>query len=157
MVWCWWIKECRTLDTKSGHKLRVDFWLWGGSAPLTPELTKGLLYTQRERCLSRNWFTGFLMLFSPSVLSDSATPWVAACPGFCVLHYLLEFVQTHVHRVNDAIQPSHCLLSASSPALNHSQHWSLLQGVGSSHQVAKVLELQLQHQPFQWIFRTDFL
>ena len=78
-------------------------------------------------------------------------------PGFPVLHQLLELAQTHVHRVGDAIQPSHPLSSPSPPALNLSQHQGLFQGVSSSHQVAKVLELQLQHQSFQWILRTDFL
>ena len=72
------------------------------------------------------------------------------------LHHLPEFAQTHVHWVNDAIQPSHPL-SSPSPAFNLSQHQGLFQWVSSSHQVAKVLELQLQHQSFQRIFRTDFL
>ena len=78
-------------------------------------------------------------------------------PGFPVHHQLLEFTQTHVHRVSDAIQPSHLLLSPSSPTFNLSQHQGLFQWVSSSHQVAKVLEFQVQHQSFQWIFRTDFL
>ena len=77
--------------------------------------------------------------------------------GFPVLHYLLEFVQTHVHWVSDAIQPSQPLSSPSPPAFNLSQHQDLFQWVSSSHQVAKVLEFQLRHQSFQWIFRTDFL
>ena len=55
-----------------------------------------------------------------------------------------------------AIQPSHPLTTLS-PAFNLSQHQGLFQGVSSSHEVAKVLELQLQHQSFQWIFRTDLL
>ena len=76
-------------------------------------------------------------------------------PGFPVHHQFLEPTQTHVHRVSDAIQPSHPLLSPSSPAFNLSQHQGLLQWVCSSYQVAKVLEFQLQHQSFQWIFRTD--
>ena len=59
--------------------------------------------------------------------------------------------------VGDAIQPSHPLLSASPPAFNLSQHQGLFQWVNSSHKVAKVLKLQLQHQCFQWIFRTNFL
>ena len=67
---------------------------------------------------------------------------------------LIEFY--HYHRDGNAIQPSHPL-SSPSPAFNLSQHQSLFQWVSSSHQVDKVLELQLQHQPFQWIFRTDFL
>ena len=78
-------------------------------------------------------------------------------PGFPVHHQLPEIPQTHVHRVGDATQPSYSLSSSSPPAFNLSQHQGLFQWVGSSHQVAKVLELQLQHQSFQWIFRTDFL
>ena len=70
-------------------------------------------------------------------------------PGFPVHHYLWEFAQTPLHRVKDAIQPSPPLLPSSPPALTFSQHQSLFQSVGSSHQVAKVLELQLQHQSFQ--------
>ena len=67
-------------------------------------------------------------------------------PGFLVLHHLLELVQTHVHWVSDAIQPSHPLSSPSPSAFNLSQHQGLCQWVSSSHQVAKVLEFQLQHQ-----------
>ena len=79
-------------------------------------------------------------------------------PGLPVHHQLPESTQTHVHWVNDAIQPSHPPSSSSPPALNLSQHQCIFQWVSSSHQVAKVLELQLQlqHQSFQWIFRTDF-
>ena len=78
-------------------------------------------------------------------------------PGLPVHHQLPEFTQTHVHRVNDAIQPSHPLLSPSPPAFALSQHQGLFKWVSSSHQVAKVLEFQLQHQSFQRIFKTDFL
>ena len=83
-------------------------------------------------------------------------------PGFPILHYLSDFVQTHVHWVNDASQPSHPLQPTSPLALNLSQHQGLFQRIGSSHQVAKVLKLQLQHQ---WTsneysvlisFRTDW-
>ena len=70
-------------------------------------------------------------------------------PGFPVLHQLLELAQTHVHQVSDAIQQSHPLLSPSPPTFNLSRHWDLFQGVSSSHQVAKLLEFQLQHQFFQ--------
>ena len=70
---------------------------------------------------------------------------------------LLESTQTHVHWVGDAIQPSHPLSSPSPPAFNLYQHQGLFKWVSSLHQVAKVLEFQLQHQSFQWIFRTDFL
>ena len=77
-------------------------------------------------------------------------------PGFLVLHYLPEFAQTHVHRVSDAIQQSHSLSSPSPPTFNFFQHQGLYQWVCSSYQVAKVLELQLQHESFQWIFRISF-
>ena len=69
-------------------------------------------------------------------------------PGLPVYHQLPEFTQTHVRWVGDAIQPSHPLLSPS-PSFNLSQHQGLFQWVSSSHQVAKVLEFQLQHQSFQ--------
>ena len=78
-------------------------------------------------------------------------------PGFLVHHQLPELTQTHVHWVSSAIQPSHPLSSPSSHAFNLSQHQNLSQWVSSSPQVTKVLEFQLQHQSFQWIFRTDFL
>ena len=69
--------------------------------------------------------------------------------GLPVYHQLPEFTQTHVHRVRDAIQLSHPLSSPSPPAPNPSQHQGLFQWVNSSHEVAKVLEFQLQHQSFQ--------
>ena len=82
-------------------------------------------------------------------------PMDCSMPGFPVLHHLLEFAQTHVHWVSDAIQPAHPLPPATLPALNLSQHQGLFQWVSSSHQVAKVLEIQ--HQSFQWRFRAAFL
>ena len=78
-------------------------------------------------------------------------------PGLPVHHQLPEFTQTHVHQVGDAIHPSHPLLSPSPPAPNPSQHQGLFQWVNSSHEVAKVLEFQLQHQSFQRTPRTDLL
>ena len=77
--------------------------------------------------------------------------------GLPVHHHLPEFTQTHVHWVGAAILLSHPLSSPSPPAFNLSQHQGLFKRVSSSHQVAKVLELQLQHESFQWIFRVDFL
>ena len=73
-------------------------------------------------------------------------------PGFLVHHQLPEPTQTHVHRVGDAIQQSHPLSSPSPPTFNLSQHQGLFQWMSSSHQVARVLEFQLQHQSLQWIF-----
>ena len=81
-------------------------------------------------------------------------PMDCSTPSFPVPHYLLEFAQVHVHWISDAIKPSRPL-PLSSPAFSLSQHQGLLQWVSSSHQMAKVLELQ--HQSFQWIFRVDFL
>ena len=78
-------------------------------------------------------------------------------PGLPVHHQLPEFTQTHDRWVGDAIQPSHPLLSPSSPLFSLSQHQGLFKWASSSHQVAKVLELELQNQSFQWIFRTDFI
>ena len=83
-------------------------------------------------------------------------PMNCSTPGFPVHYQLLELTQTHVRQVGDDIQPSHPLLSPSLPAFNLSQHQGLFQWVSSFHQVAKVLELQLRHQSFQWLFRVDF-
>ena len=92
--------------------------------------------------LSRVW------LFVTPWLQYARLPCPSRSPRAC---------QTHVCLVSDAIQPSHPLSSPSLPAFNLSQHQGLFKWVSSLHQVAKVLELQLQHQSFQWIFRTDFL
>ena len=78
-------------------------------------------------------------------------------PGFPVHHQLLKLTQTHVHWVGDAIQPLHFLSYPSLPAFSLSQHQRLFEWVSFSHQVAKILQFQLQHQSFQWTFRTDFL
>ena len=98
-------------------------------------------------------------MFSCLILQFSQFSSVAhLCPTLCnpkeVQHarlpyqQLSELAETHVHRVCDAIQPSHPLSSPSPPTFNLSQHWGLFQWVSSSHQVAKVLEFQLQHQSF---------
>ena len=98
-----------------------------------------------------------LLLLSDWVVSHSATPWAAArqaSPSFTISQ---EFAQTHAHWIGDAIPLSHPLSPLSPPAFNLSQHQGLFQWVDTLHQVAKVLELQLQHQSFPWIFRVDFL
>ena len=119
-----------------------------------------------------HWQTGSLPLvppgkppYLPSVQFSSVAQ---SCPTLCdsmdcstpglpVHHWLLESTQSHVHWVDDAIQPFHPLSSPSPPAFNLSQHQGLFQWVSSSHQVAKILELQFQHQFFQWTPRTDLL
>ena len=105
------------------------------------------------------WQMPFLLLFS-SIAQSCPTlcdPINRSTPGFPVHHQLPELTQTHVHQVGDAIQLSHPLSSPSPPALNLAQRQGLFQWVNSSHEVAKVLEFQLQHQPFQWTPRTDLL
>ena len=94
--------------------------------------------------------------FSPvtQLCPTLCNPMDCSPPGFPVHHQLLELAQTHVHLVSDAIQPLHLLSSPSPSAFNPSQHQGLYKWVSSSYQVAKVLELQ--HQFFQWISRTDF-
>ena len=98
-----------------------------------------------------------LLFFSHWVWTTSLTlcnPMNFRTPGFPVLHYLSEFTQAYVHWVGDAIKPSHPLSPLSPTALTISQHRVLFQWVSSSHQVANVLELQLQ----QLIpFRIDWL
>ena len=84
-------------------------------------------------------------------------PMNRSTPGLPVHHQRPEFTQIHVHRVSDAIQPSHPLSSPSPPAPNPSQHQSLFQWVNSSHEVAKVLELQLQHHSLQRNPRANLL
>ena len=129
----------------------------------------GLVHTSAVLCLlsvpysqqrnTGNTFTQAMQSFS-SVTQSCPTlcdPMNCSRPGLPVHHQVPELAQTHVHWVSDAIQPSHPLSSPSPPDLNLSKHQGLFQWVSSSHQVTKVLELQLQHQSFQWIFRTDFL
>ena len=97
------------------------------------------------------------LLFSRWVVSDSLQPHGLQharlpCPSPTPGVYSNLFPL-----VSDAIQPSHPLSSPSPPAFNLSQHQGLFSWVSSLHQIAKVLEFELQHQSFQWIFRVDFL
>ena len=78
-------------------------------------------------------------------------------PGFPIHHHLPDITQTHVCWVGDAIQPSHPLSFPYAPAFILSHNQGLFKWVSSLHQVAKVLEFQLQHQSFQWTPRTDLL
>ena len=118
-----------------------------------------LLLGDRVDFISQNWYccSTLLLLFSRSVMSDSWHLHGLQHARLSDLHYLPELSQTHVHWISDAIQPSHPPPPSSPPALNLAQHQSLFPWVTFSHQVAKGLELQLQHLSFQWIFRVDFL
>ena len=106
------------------------------------------------------WKTRSQSLQFSSVTQSCPTlchPMNRSMPGLPVHHHLPEFTQIHIHQVGDAIQPSHPQSSPSPPAHNPSQHQSLFQWVNSSHEVTKVLELQLQHQSFQRTSRADLL
>ena len=114
--------------------------------------------TSGKRCGGRSqWRVSLLLLVSHQSCLTLCDPMDCHMPGLPVHHHLPEFTLTHVHWVGDAIQPSQPLSSPSPPASNLSQHQGPYHWVSSSHQVAKVLELQLQHQSFQWIFSSDFL
>ena len=120
-----------------------------------------LILTTQEHGISLHLFMSSLISFIQfsSVAQSCPTlcdPMNCSTPGLSVYHQLPEFTQTHVLWVGDAIQPSHPL-SSPSLALNLSQHLGRFHWVSSSHQVAKVLEFQLQHQSFQRTPRTDLL
>ena len=110
------------------------------------------------------WETSILSIRLSVQFSSVAQSCLTLCnpmnhsmPGLPVHHQLPESTQNHVHWVSDAIQLSHPLSSPSSPALNLSQHQGLFKWVSSSHEVAKILEFQPQHQSFQWTPRTGLL
>ena len=146
---------------RSSHRISLN-WVFIHLAPLSlPPLpllcSPSLLQLPRQSaCL----WVSFPFLCCCSVAKSRATlcdPMDCSTPGFPVLHHLPDFSQTYFYWVGDALQTSHPLLPSFLLTLNLSQHQGLFQWVGSSHQVAKVLELQLQHQSFQWILRVDFL
>ena len=163
------IKSRITLFIHQDTKLITSGFLYYLTEPQLPQ--RSFTNSASNTCVSSNIFL-FVPVFplnSQSILSctqfSSVTqscltlwdPMDCSTPGLPVHHQLPEPTQTHVHWVGDAIQPSHPLSSPSPPTFNPSQHQDLFQWVSSSHQVAKVLEFQLQHEPFQWIFRIDIL
>ena len=114
-------------------------------------LVRWLSYLQTTNCIWSHLIVFLLLLllllvsvqFQSLLCPTLRDPMNCSTPGLPVHHQLPEFTQTHVHRVRDAIQPSHPLSSPSPPAPNPSQHQGLFQWVNSSHQVAEVLEFQL--------------
>ena len=156
---------------------------WGSAPLLTKFVILEVTYPNVCFLIRKNWHNNIYLYvcqlhiyvymylcvyFSSIFVSDQIRSVTQSCPTLCdtmnrsmpglpVHHQLPEFTQTHVHWVGDAIQPSHPLSSPSPPALNLSQHQGLFKWVSSSHEVAKVLEFQLQHQSFQWTPRTDLL
>ena len=105
----------------------------------------------------RFWFSSVPFSSVAQSCPTLCNPMNYSTPGLPVHHHLPEFTQTHVHRVHDTIQPSHPLSSPSPPAPNPSQHQSLFQWINSSHEVAKVLEFQLQCRSLQRNPRADLL
>ena len=148
----WKIMQDFTLELifQKGRQVSTSFCDW--------VVTWGLGQHQKSGMPCYGSSSGLIFIFS-SVQSLSrvwlCSPVNRSTPGLPVHHQLLQFTQTHAHGVGDAIQPSHPLSSPFPPAPNPSQHQGLFQWVSSSHQVAKVLEVQLQHQSFQWTPRTD--
>ena len=137
---CWW--ECKMVQPL--YKNDGQF------------LTKVNIFLLYNLAIHTSWYFNQFSSVAQSCLT-LCDPMNRSMPGLPVHHQLLESTQTHVHWVGDAIQPSHPLSSPSPPALNLSRHQGLFTWVSSSHQVAKVLEFQLQNQSFQWIPRTDLL
>ena len=132
------------------------------SIPGRPLLLDPLSWCSKWMCLCTNpciyKYCHFVQFSSVAQSCPTLCSYMNYCtPGLPVHHQLPECTQTCVHWVGDAIQPSHPLSSPSPPAFNLSQHQGLFKWASSSHQVAKVLEFQLQHQSFQWTPRTDLL
>ena len=127
----------------------VSKWKWVTvnvtSTPFFPH--KSQICLKKQITFSLCLWVYFFVVLSLCHVRLFATPWIEACQTSLVLHCLPEFAQTHVHWIDDAIQPSHPLSSLSPPALNLSQHQGLFQWVNSFLQVAKVLKLQ--HQSLQ--------
>ena len=153
---------------KNGFSFQTIF-CWLTYLPLVKKVSLHALFSSPSRSLKHSfwhlvvtflWTRVFLHVHRSCCCCFVSKLYLTLCdtpdcymPGFPVFHHLLEFAQTHLHWVGDAIQPSHPLSSPSPPAFSVSQHQGLFQWVSSSHQVANVLELQ----PQQWIFRVDFL
>ena len=139
-AWCW-DAECSS---------------WGRSLMVPLLLLRIPTASIPATCETNTVFASQLSSVAQACLT-LCNPMNRSTPGLPVHRQVPEFTQTHVRWVSDTVQPSHPLSCPSPPAFNLSQHQGLFQWVSSLHQVAKVLEFQLQHQSFQWIFRSDFL
>ena len=159
--WCWvnlLLCSQSSISEVAGHGLSAEkIWIYFLFAQHSSKIValidfSSILYAS---LLTLTWWSfSSVQLLSCLTLCN---PMNRSMPGLPVHHQLPKSIQTHVHWVGDAIQPSHPVSSPSPPALNLSQHQSLFKWVSSSHEVAKVLEFQLQHQSFQWTPRTDLL
>ena len=153
-----WAKDGRTLarELRTYPTLR---WQNSDTSTFCSWTSHDLAGELKNKCGWEDEQSGWWQNAATAVQSRSRVrlcdPRDCSTPGLPVHHQLPELTQSHVHWVGDAIQPSHPL--SPSPALNLSQHQGLFKWVSSLHQVAKVLQFQLQHQSFPWIFRTDLL
>ena len=152
----WLCQSLCCVDHNKLWKILKEMGILDHLISLLRNLYAGQEATVRTGHGTTDWFQ---IQFSSVALScpTLCDPMNCSTPGLPVHHQLLQSTQTHVHWVGDAIQPSHSLSSLSPPALNLSQHQGLFQWVTSLHEVAKLLEFQLQHQSFQWTPRTDLL
>ena len=153
------------------HGYKFDYWemnkcfiLCAGLSDPFPDLVGPAFNGSGNVCVPMNLRKGTWDSFCHLCFSSVSQSCLTLCnpmnrntAGLPVHHQLPEFTQTHVHQVSDAIQLSQLLSSPSPPAPNPSQHQGLFQWVNSSHEVAKVLEFQLQHQSFKWKPRTYLL
>ena len=156
--WCQGIMSCLQLYDNSGFCSMKNIFVVRPKK-LLQVVTSWDSFTHKKTNITYNLFNTVSVQFSSVtqsclILCDPMNP---SMPGLPVHHQLPEFTQTHVHWVGDAIQPSHPLSSPSPPAPNPSQHQSLFQWINSLHEVAKVLEFQLQHHSLQRNPRADLL
>ena len=149
-----WVELCFPPTFTSQSPNPQNFMMWSDSGTGSLQMVSLKITLQYGGSYER---VNSSVQVSHSVMSDSLQLYDCSTPGFPVHHQHPKFTPTHIHWVGDAIQPSHPLSSPSPPVFNLSQHQGLFKWVSSLHQMAKVLEFQLQHQSFQWIFRTDFL
>ena len=155
----WIIYPCNFLNKFPFSALATIGFLSLGIYSSNSYLVKVLSMLKRHSGMSWRMIS-LSVQFSRSVAQSCPTlcdPMDCSTAGLPVHHQLPAITQIHVHWVGDAIQPSHPLSGPSPLAFNLSQHQGLFKWVSSLYQVPKVLEFQLQHQSFQWTFRTDFL
>ena len=164
-----------TLNSKSSaRRSEGNLWRWGRAgeehwkATASEECSQGEKYLHHHHPPTPAHTHTHIFPSSPHFLSVQFNSVAQSCltlcdpmdcsmPGLPVHHQLLEFTQTHVHGVGDAIQSSHPLLSPSPPVLNLPQHQGLFKWVSSSHQVAKELEFQCQHQSYDRVYFACFV
>ena len=162
VLWCCWGSVMIVLT----FYCRLYFWIYNKNIQLFFLSLGRSVYTRSDikiiskcKIIGKNTCYQRLSIYYFSSVAQSCPtlcdPMNCSTPGLPVHHQLPESTQTHVHWVGDAIQPSHPL--SYPPALNLSHHQGLFKWISSSHQVAKVLEFELQHQSFQWTPRTDLL